>query len=183
MIKDQCNNCKKNGTVNCGQAIVFNSLPCEHYVKKLDLSKPSTTPAPTPSQNPQTQAPSTPQTGNQNNSGAASSSSFWSTLFSFSGRIRRTRYWLTHICTQMLFLPANLSDDDMSGGVAVFTLLILLPAIWVLMANIAKRCHDLGKSGYFGLLFLIPIVNLGIGIYLAFFKGDENDNEYGPSPY
>ena len=71
----------------------------------------------------------------------------------------------------------------MSEGVAIFTLLVFLPIMWILWANIAKRCHDLGKSGFFGLLLLIPLVNFIFGIYLAFFKGDENDNEYGASPY
>ena len=71
----------------------------------------------------------------------------------------------------------------MPGGVAIFTLLIFLPAMWVLLANIAKRCHDLGKSGFFGLLLIIPLVNIAIGIYLAFSQGDLNDNEYDPSPY
>lgn len=188
MIKDQCNNCKKNGTVNCGQAIVYNSLPCEHYIKKLDLSKPNDktssspvtspvqpTPAPQPSPASQPTAPS----GNSN----VSNDSFWKSLFSFSGRNRRTRYWLTHLCMSILLLPANLSGDNMSDGVAVFTLMIFLPVIWIFLANVAKRCHDLGKSGFFGLLMLIPIVNIFIGIYLAFFQGDLNDNEYGPSPY
>lgn len=186
MIKDQCNNCKKNGTDNCGQTIIFNSLPCEHYAKKLNLSKQndktsSTGVTTTPLQpaQPQTAVPN----NNNNYNGISSDTSFWSSLFSFGGRNRRTRYWLTAICTNLLFLPANLSGDDMPGGVAIFTLLIFLPAMWVLLANIAKRCHDLGKSGFFGLLLIIPLVNIAIGIYLAFFQGDLNDNEYGPSPY
>ena len=71
----------------------------------------------------------------------------------------------------------------MSDEVAIFTLLIFIPVMWISIANVAKRCHDLGKSGFFGLLMLIPIVNFFIGIYLAFFQGDLNDNEYGLSPY
>lgn len=187
MIKDQCNNCKKCGTPNCGQTIVFNSLPCEHYIKKLDLSKPNDksssspatnplqpTPVPQPTQAPQ---PTVPSGSNVTND------SFWKSLFSFSGRNRRSRYWLTAFCANLPLLPANLSGDNMSDGVAIFTLMIFLPVMWVLLANVAKRCHDLGKSGFFGLLLIIPIVNLFIGIYLAFFQGDQNDNEYGPSPY
>jgi uncharacterized membrane protein YhaH (DUF805 family) len=188
MIKDQCNNCKKNGTASCGQTIVFNSLPCENYIRKLDLSKSNdkavASPAANPPQQPTPQpAPQpTPQPNNSAN-GVSSDSSFWKSLFSFNGRIRRTRYWLTAICTNLLFLPANVAGDNMSDGVATFTLLIAIPALWILFANIAKRCHDLGKSGFFGLLLIIPVVNIFIGIYLAFFQGDLNDNEYGPSPY
>lgn len=185
MIKDQCNNCRKYNTSSCGQTIVYNSQSCECYVKKLDLLKPNDKSTSSPVINPQPvpQPVPQPQPNSPSNNGISSEPSFWSMLFSLNGRIRRTRYWLTSICTQLLFLPANLSDDDMSGGVAVFTLLIFLPAMWVFLANVVKRCHDLGKSGFFGLLLLIPLVNIAIGIYLAFFKGDLNDNEYGPSPY
>ena len=102
--------------------------------------------------------------------------------FLFDGRIRRTRYWLTMICTNLLFFPANISGDNMPEGVATFTLLIFIPAVWILAANVVKRCHDLGKSGFFALLMLIPLVNIIVGIDLAFFQGDLNDNEYGPSP-
>ena len=189
MIKDQCNNCRKYNTSSCGQAIVYNSLSCEFYVKKLDLSKPTDKPTSSPVTNPQPQSvpqpvpQPQPQPNSPSNNSISAEPSFWTMLFSFKGRIRRTRYWLTGICTQLLFLPANLADDDMSEGVAIFTLLIFIPAIWVWLANIAKRCHDFGKSGFLGLLLLIPVVNLAIGIYLAFFKGELNDNEYGPSPY
>ena len=184
MIKDQCNNCKKNGTENCGQTIIFDSLPCEKYVRKLDLSKSTDQVVSSPVANPSTQQATaySPQPDNYTNV-QSSDSSFWKSLFSFNGRIRRTRYWLTMFCTNLLFLPANVAGDNMSEGVAVFTLLIFIPAVWILLANVVKRCHDLGKSGFFALLMLIPLVNLIVGIYLAFFQGDLNDNEYGPSPY
>ena len=56
MIKDQCNNCRKYNTSSCGQAIVYNSLSCEFYVKKLDLSKPTDKPTSSPVTNPQPQS-------------------------------------------------------------------------------------------------------------------------------
>jgi len=189
MIKDQCSNCKKNGTVNCGQAIVYNSLPCEHYIKKLDLSKPndkySASSATNPSQQPSPVPHPTPvpQPAAPGGTSSVTNDSIWKSLFSFSGRNRRTKYWLTNFCASIPLIPANISGDNMSDGVAIFTLLVLIPIMWILWANVAKRCHELGKSGFMGLLLLIPLANLFVGIYLAFFQGDLNDNEYGPSPY
>ena len=184
MIKDQCNNCRKNGTDSCGQTIIYNSLPCEHYVKRLDLSKSNNNVVASPVANPSLQPTSQPSSQpNSSENNLSSDSSFWKSLFSFDGRIRRTRYWLTMICTNLLFFPANISGDNMPEGVATFTLLIFIPAVWILAANVVKRCRDLGKSGFFALLMLIPLVNIIVGIYLAFFQGDLNDNEYGPSPY
>jgi uncharacterized membrane protein YhaH (DUF805 family) len=150
----------------------------------LDLSKSSDKVTTSPVVNPSLQPSAQPsQQPNNVVDSSSNESSFWKSLFSFNGRNRRTRYWLTMICMNLLFLPANVSGDNMSEGVAVFTLLIFIPAVWILLANVVKRCHDLGKSGFFGLLMLIPLVNIIIGIYLAFFQGDLDDNEYGPSPY
>ncbi len=50
-------------------------------------------------------------------------------------------------------------------------LAILLPNIGVAI----RRMHDVGKSGWYS---LIPIYNL----VLAFTKGDQGENKYGPYP-
>lgn len=179
MIKDQCNNCRKNGTENCTQDIVYDNTSCEQYIKKIDLSK-------------STQAQENSTIQGETNAGETNSSSyttesenksFLASLFSFKGRSRRTRYWLINIFTSLLFVPANLEGDYMSDGVATFTLLIAIPAIWIMLANAVKRFHDMGRSGWYYLFSIIPIINIGVGIYLGFFKGEECDNKYGPNPY
>ncbi|MBQ8418643.1 MAG: DUF805 domain-containing protein, partial [Phascolarctobacterium sp.] len=47
---------------------------------------------------------------------------------------------------------------------------------------IVRRCHDLDRSGYWGLLVLIPVVNFFFLLYLLFAKGTEGWNQYGPDP-
>ena len=178
MIKDQCNNCRKNGTSSCTKSIIYDSRPCDEYMKKFDLSKQDNqsqtynNPVPQP----------TPQTTNEGTTVNNNQSTFAS-IFSFKGRIRRTQYWVTNFVLGLLMAPANLSGDDMPSGIAIFTLLIFIPCIWVSMANCVKRFHDLGKSGWFAALLFVPIANIIFGIYAAFFKGQEHDNEYGPNPY
>ena len=39
MIKDQCDNCNKQGTFNCSLNIVFNGLTCDMYSKRISLEK------------------------------------------------------------------------------------------------------------------------------------------------
>lgn len=180
MIKDQCNNCRKNGT-SCTKSIVYDSRPCDEYIKKLDLSKSDNNSSQTTTSTNQQYYPNNTQTSATSNTGNQSSS-FISSLFSFKGRIRRTQYWLTILCIGLLYTPANISND-MSNGVAIYTLLIFIPTMWIYLANIIKRFHDLGKSGWFTCLLFIPVVNFIFGIYIAFFKGEECDNEYGPNPY
>lgn len=182
MIKDQCNNCRKNGT-SCTKSIVYDSRPCDEYIKKLDLSKSDNNSShATTSTNQQYYPNNTQTSATSNTANVNQGTSFFSSLFSFKGRIRRTQYWLTIFSIGLLYTPANISND-MSDGVAIYTLLIFIPTMWIYLANIIKRFHDLGKSGWFTCLLFIPVVNFIFGIYIAFFKGEECDNEYGPNPY
>lgn len=177
MIKDQCNNCRKNGTSSCTKSIIYDSRPCDEYVKKLDLSKQDNQ---SQTYNNPVQQP-TPQNNNQETSVNNNQSTFAS-VFSFKGRIRRTQYWLTNFIITLLLAPANISND-MNEGVAIILLLFIPAMLWVSFANMVKRYHDLGRSGWFACFQFIPIANIIFGIYAAFFKGQEYDNEYGPNPY
>lgn len=183
MIKEQCNNCRKNGTSSCSQNIVYDSTTCNQYAKRLDLSKQEDTNYTFTPSDIKIDVDNNNQTANEQNDSIQEQSSFFSSLFSFKGRIRRTKYWLTNFCIGLLFIPSNIEGDNMSEGIAIFTLLICIPAIWIMLATCVKRLHDLGKSGWMALLSLIPIVNFIIGIYMAFFKGEECDNQYGVNPY
>lgn len=53
----------------------------------------------------------------------------------------------------------------------------LLPGIAVGV----RRLHDIGKSGWWLLLALIPIVNLVL-IYFYILDSQAGTNEYGPNP-
>jgi len=66
--------------------------------------------------------------------------------FSFYGRIRRTEFALTHIFYFIVHFFVLIVENNKSVGSWIeFTK--LLP-IYLLMSQGAKRCHDLGKSGW-----------------------------------
>ena len=60
----------------------------------------------------------------------------------------------------------------------LFYLAILVPSI----ALNTRRLHDIGKSGWFQLLFIIPIVGFILWIIWMVRDGDDGVNQYGPSP-
>ena len=60
----------------------------------------------------------------------------------------------------------------------IFFVLYLATIIFVWSLHI-RRWHDLGHSGWFSLLNLVPIVNLVVLIYLLCAKGEEGSNKYG----
>jgi cell division septation protein DedD len=92
-------------------------------------------------------------------------------LFSFEGRIRRRDYWLI---TLGVGVASNLAETGAEVA-PVLCLLVLIPLCWISLAAGAKRCHDLGHSGWWQLIPFFPLL-------LAFQDGDPGTNEYGPNP-
>jgi len=94
--------------------------------------------------------------------------------FSFKGRIRRTEFGLSYIFVIVAFyLFSFLVVEGDSAGYG--TILIFLSFYWFLLAQSAKRCHDLGQSGFFQ---LIPFY----GFALLFSDGQRRKNKYGQDP-
>jgi len=103
--------------------------------------------------------------------------------FSFNGRIRRLEYGLSTIigcsCLGTLLILFNLSSGVSgpdSGNLIVYIILLcVIPLYWFAFAQGAKRCHDLGNSGWFQ---LIPLY----GFWLLFADSENGVNRFGPNP-
>ncbi|MCU7549851.1 DUF805 domain-containing protein [Chitinophagaceae bacterium LB-8] len=90
--------------------------------------------------------------------------------FSFDGRIRRTEYGLSVILYSFITIVLAI----MSSAPGIYYLLIL-PGLIFFWAQGAKRCHDLGNSGWYQ---LIPFY----GLWMLFAEGDKGNNRFGPDP-
>lgn len=98
--------------------------------------------------------------------------------FSFDGRIRRTEYGLSYLIYIIVGLPFDLYYDntyDPSLTVSIIFLIILIPLLWFILAQRAKRCHDRGNSGWFQ---IIPFYIF----WMIFADSDNGENEYGSNP-
>ena len=95
--------------------------------------------------------------------------------FSFEGRIRRTEYGITMIIYIALYILQMSIIGSGSAGGALIGLLIVIPLVWFVWAQGAKRCHDLDKSGWWQLIPFYFFV-------LLFQDGEPGMNEYGPNP-
>jgi uncharacterized membrane protein YhaH (DUF805 family) len=93
--------------------------------------------------------------------------------FSSDGRIRRTEFGISFIIYAIIatFINLIIAENKDAG----FLGLALIPAIWFLLAQGAKRCHDVGNSGWWQ---LIPLY----AFWLLFQEGDAGSNEYGDNP-
>ena len=100
--------------------------------------------------------------------------------FSFQGRIRRTEFGLSLIIYYAVIYGGAFFIGFLAGATGAEEILVLLyllfiPCVWFLWAQSAKRCHDLGHSGWYQ---LIPFYIF----WLLFASGDPDNNEYGNNP-
>ncbi|UII77178.1 DUF805 domain-containing protein [Flagellimonas sp. HMM57] len=83
-------------------------------------------------------------------------------------------YGLSYLIYILLyFTVAFIWQELQKGGVVFFLLYVVF--IWFFLAQGAKRCHDLGNSGFYQ---LIPFY----GLWLIFQDGEPHENKYGFSP-
>ncbi|MEJ7685756.1 MAG: DUF805 domain-containing protein [Variovorax sp.] len=92
----------------------------------------------------------------------------------FSGRGLRSEYWWFVLAYVVAALVAGFIHEFVYFAVV---LAFLLP----LVAAGARRLHDIGKSGWWLLLGLIPVVGLVL-IYFMVQPSQPESNEYGAPP-
>lgn len=105
----------------------------------------------------------------------------------FTGRARRSEYWFFFLFTALAGLVGSILDSLFNirsgtyGGTGPIQGLIQLALLLPGLAVGARRLHDTGRSGWWLLIALIPVV--GWIILLVFFLQDSQpDNKYGPNP-
>ncbi|UOQ80304.1 DUF805 domain-containing protein [Hymenobacter sp. 5414T-23] len=60
--------------------------------------------------------------------------------------------------------------------------LVIFLGIIVANIQVIKRLHDTNLSGWWWLLFLLPIVSYGLSIGMSFVEGTRGQNRFGPDP-
>ncbi len=133
----------------------------------------------------------------------------------FSGRARRSEYWwfqlflfLVQLPVQIVFwvlyfaafvpvlaqadangtIPESAFEDLNWGPIVVGIVLAVIVGLALFLPTLAvtvRRLHDTGRSGWWVLLSVIPIVNYVGGIVVlvfTFLDSEQAENAYGPNP-
>lgn len=111
----------------------------------------------------------------------------------FSGRSRRTEYWMFTLFIVLVTLVAGAAmfvlgglDESNPGGLAIvpavalgiFSLAIVIPSFAVQV----RRFHDQDKTGWLVLLAFIPYIGGLIVLVLMCLPGTRGPNHFGADP-
>lgn len=91
----------------------------------------------------------------------------------FNGRVGRQEFWMFILFSFLLNIALEIVGIDVLG--MVVSLALFVPNI----ALASRRLHDTGRSGWWQLLWLIPIVGWIILIVWLATKTEQIDNMYG----
>lgn len=107
----------------------------------------------------------------------------------FDGRARRKEFWyfqlvIIAVAVVVSILGGILGSIASALGSIIFGLfgLAMLALIIPSIGLSIRRLHDVGKSGWFLLISLVPFVGSLYLLYLYITEGTVGNNEYGADP-
>ncbi|MCG9749484.1 DUF805 domain-containing protein [Vibrio brasiliensis] len=98
----------------------------------------------------------------------------------FSGRARRKEYWMFFLFN-LIFSFILAFVDAVLGTVFIgfiYALAVFIPSIAVTV----RRLHDIGRTGWWVLIGLVPVIGFIVIFIFVATNGNEGSNEYGPNP-
>ena len=106
----------------------------------------------------------------------------------FKGRSSRSEYWWAILFINIANIVLNMLSTTLQQSESVITLVLLLLILGLLLfmlvaifSLIARRLHDINKSGWWYLL-VFTIIGMIPLLYWFVQKGDEADNRFGSDP-
>lgn len=105
----------------------------------------------------------------------------------FTGRTQRSGYWywvLFIVLGNLVFSAVDTAlfqatpDQPVSLLGGVFALATFLPSLAVGV----RRLHDIDRTGWWLLLYLIPVIGFLVLLYFLVQRGTRGANRFGPDP-
>lgn len=101
-----------------------------------------------------------------------------------SGRLNRRNFLAGVVLVYLVinFIPALvglIAGEEIGSSFGYLIGVVLAIIYWISLT--IRRFHDIGKGGWITALALIPVVNIGILLWLLFAPGQKGENKYGSS--
>ena len=111
--------------------------------------------------------------------------------FNFKGRASKSEFWWFYLYDAIIYVASEMtlktdsydnliySDGTISLGL-ILTILFLINFIPAAAVGV-RRLHDTNRSGWWYLLFIIPLIIL-VGLYFCTNDGSKGKNRFGSKP-
>lgn len=112
----------------------------------------------------------------------------------FDGRARRKEFWHFQLFNAMVFISlilldigfaSSASSSERDGMAAVMLIPVYLYWFVILVPSLAvliRRLHDIGRTGWWALLSLVPGVGGLVLLILTCLDSEPGPNAFGPNP-
>ena len=111
----------------------------------------------------------------------------WKQYADFSGRARRKEYWIFSLINYIIIFFLYILQIVMIESTLwlIFPIIFFLYAVAVFLPGLAvniRRLHDIGKSGWWYLIYLIPIIGAIWLTVLMCLDSEPGENQWGENP-
>jgi uncharacterized membrane protein YhaH (DUF805 family) len=105
----------------------------------------------------------------------------------FNGRARRREYWTFQLVNLLLVIALAVVDEltgtfDEDVGLGLLSGLYLLAILLPSFAVQVRRLHDTGRSGWWILVGLVPLIGNLVLIVFSLLDSQPDSNRFGPNP-
>ena len=106
---------------------------------------------------------------------------FFSNYVNFSGRSTKSEFWWGYLFCVIVDVVIGVLSRALPAPMTIMLSLASLAIFIPMLALGIRRLHDIGKSGFYYFMCLIPCV--GIILLIVWWCGDSvADNQWGPNP-
>ncbi len=100
----------------------------------------------------------------------------------FKGRARRKEYWMFTLFNAIFGIVATILDLALFSGASIMSTLLGLFLLIPGLAVCIRRLHDIGNSGWWVLIALIPIIGAIWLLVLVCLDSEPGTNKWGDNP-
>jgi len=100
----------------------------------------------------------------------------------FDGRARRREYWMFTLVNVAVYFVLNILATQVSPYIGFVALAYMLGILVPSIAVAIRRMHDIGKSGWWVLIALVPLIGGIWFLVLSVTAGQSGSNAYGADP-
>lgn len=103
----------------------------------------------------------------------------------FTGRARRTEYWMFVLFNFLFSILAFVIDAFLEYYIEIFGLVFMTYSLVMIIPSLSlsvRRLHDTGNSGWMYFINLIPLIGGIWFLVLCLTDSDFDTNKWGPNP-